>query len=86
MDLSFVLKSFCAQVIEQEHLTLPVRIEFLDAIGRNTFFEMNATRKDNDGNYRFSAEPTLMNLPPSFTIRFTCEGRVPIEKDFPPVP
>jgi hypothetical protein len=85
-ELSFLLKSFCAQIIEREHLKLRVRVEFLDALSRSPFFQMDVTHKDDNGNYRFLQEPVWVSLPHSFAIRLTGEGQRPIERDWPPIP
>jgi len=86
VDVSFPVKKYCAQVIDHEHLNLSVGIEFLDAVSREPFFQMDATDKDADGNYHFSAHPVLRSLPQFFSIRFTGKGQSPVERDWPPSP
>ena len=50
-----LIKQSCAGVINSEKLTLPVRIEVMDT-GMNTFYEMTAAVKDDEGSYLFSKE------------------------------
>ena len=85
MELPTVmLKLFSADIIENEELPFPVRVELLDA-GLNPIFETIATGKDEDRNYLFAhdrligeafAQPTL------FKIRFTAADKS-LLREFP---
>ena len=79
-----MLKLFSADIIENEQLAFPVKVELLDA-GLNPIFETVATGKDEDRNYlfahdRFVSGTSAQTTP--FRIRFTASGKS-LVKDFP---
>jgi hypothetical protein len=74
---SVMLKIFSADIIENEGLAFPVKVELLDA-GLNPIFETIATGKDEDLNYLFSHDRFIAGTvaqPTSFSARFTAADK-----------
>ncbi len=81
--MEVVLKIFSANIIENEKLAFPVKIELLDP-GLNPLFETIATGKDEDGNYLFSDDRYIAGTvaqPTPSSVRFTA-GDKSFVKDF----
>jgi hypothetical protein len=81
---SVMLKLFSADIIENEELAFPVKVELLD-VGLNPIFETIATGKDEDRNYLFSHDRFVAGTvaqPAAFVVRFTAAGKS-LVKDFP---
>jgi len=79
-----MLKLFSADIIENERLAFPVKVELLDA-GLNPIFETIATGKDEDRNYLFSHDRLIAETvaqAAAFSVRFTAAGKSFV-KDFP---
>jgi len=79
-----MLKLFSADIIENEGLAFPVKVELLD-VGLNPVFETIATGKDEDRNYLFSHDRFIAETaaqPAPFSMRFTAAGKSFV-KDFP---
>lgn len=85
MELPTVmLKLLSADIIENEGLAFPVKVELLDA-SLNPIFETIATGKDEDRNYLFSHDRLVTGTvaePTHFSVRFTASGKS-LVKDFP---
>ena len=88
-DANVALKIFSANIIEDEMLGFPVKVELLD-LGLNPLFETTATGKDEDRNYVFSDDRYIAQSaagrtsaePTGFKVRFTA-GDKSLVKDFP---
>ena len=81
---SVMLKIFSADIIENEKLAFPVKVELLDH-DLSPIFETIATGKDDDRNYLFSHDRLIAGIsvqPSAFSVRFTAAGKSFV-KDFP---